>query len=407
MKFWQTISDTFQHAGIPWLFLLLALFTTIMPWNPHFTLPFILACSFIYIEEWKRLDVTSVCLLLLFVYYAYVYRSCGLCDSKFLLAHTAIGPFTFYVYGRNVMSRLQKESEVLAFWLVTIFFMCLFMWINVWLDVIIYGRLVILYRYMSLELGGWENTVTLYGLTVSLGLTGLAIFAAWKRPWVNPMAWVYLLVSLLSFFTIFHFVNRTGIVLLVASFMIVVGYRSIGNWKFVAYVLAGLLLLTLILIATGVINENLLIAYEYRSSNIEDNDAEGLGGRTVRWVDAVEKMWDFPTGWATVSTTFNEYTHNLWLDVLRMAGLVPFFSIILLTLPNIVMAFKVFFYKRNNVLVAAMTVFHAVFFLSCMVEPVTEGLPIYMFMYFMFWGMQSELLDRWNLDPTFVQDTDQ
>ncbi|MEG0012346.1 MAG: hypothetical protein RR706_09320, partial [Muribaculaceae bacterium] len=89
------------------------------------------------------------------------------------------------------------------------------------------------------------------------------------------------------------------------------------------------------------------------------------------------------------------YAHNLLLDVARIAGLIPFFILVIITIRFIVSVFKMLqkkslpMYFKTFLLITSVTIFS-----QMMVEPIMEGvLPLFFFFCFYF-GIISECVKK-------------
>lgn len=60
--------------------------------------------------------------------------------------------------------------------------------------------------------------------------------------------------------------------------------------------------------------------------------ASSVGGRTERWLYALESLASHPMGW---SLSRSGYAHNLWLDVARVAGWIGLFALLLFTVVHL------------------------------------------------------------------------
>ena len=128
-------------------------------------------------------------------------------------------------------------------------------------------------------------------------------------------------------------------------------------------------------------------------SRLQNSDNTGsAGGRTSLWMNAIENLFVHPFGWQGPNV---RYAHNLWLDVARYAGLVPFFLLIVFTLrslKNTVEAVR----KAPKELLLNNTII--VFTLSCMliffVEPIMEGLFFLFTVYCLFQGIINAYLKQ-------------
>ncbi|WP_147321463.1 MULTISPECIES: O-antigen ligase [unclassified Arenibacter] len=96
------------------------------------------------------------------------------------------------------------------------------------------------------------------------------------------------------------------------------------------------------------------------------------GGRTERWIKSFEYLFTHPLGWE--AKEFG-YSHNMWLDVLRAGGIIPFILLIIHSIKSFFQIKRTITISKANILLNGQILFYAIaFFLLFMVEPIFDGL---------------------------------
>lgn len=302
-----------------------------------------------------------------------------------ILSHL-IAPTAFYRYGRWVMHRYKEENKRLSFLVISIILYLLPLFILNIIDISLVG-IVNPTRSMLSEVNDSDTlSATLYGLSASVGIgcvSGFFVKGISKR-----LRIVLIAISILSVLVIVHLVNRTGLVILamcvIASIILTSRKKSIWSLLFVA----SLVLVIAFLILKN-INNDIIEAYAYRERDASFDVSE-IGGRTVLWSDAIGKIFTHPFGWEIEC-----YAHNLWLDIARVGGILPFIMSIIIT----VMVFKKvrIVLKRDNTAfsIIALSVFFAMI-LNSFVEPVIDASILFFSLLFFMIGIINSILVNLN-----------
>ena len=127
-------------------------------------------------------------------------------------------------------------------------------------------------------------------------------------------------------------------------------------------------------------NSELLELYTERNE-----DFATAGNRTNRWSYAIEQLFKYPFGWYD-GTIY--HVHNMWLDIARISGIIPFLILAYFAGKNIIGSF-VLIKRYNTPLMYLMLGLNVCFFTSCFVEPIVGG--IHFMLYCMLWGFQTTL----------------
>ena len=146
-----------------------------------------------------------------------------------------------------------------------------------------------------------------------------------------------------------------------------------------------IVLLYFILLNSGIINSDIVDAYERRN----DIDLMTGGDRPRRWIEALRQLFVYPFGWAENNGTTVYYVHNMWLDIAKVVGIIPF-SVLMAATINSFLNLKKLFKTDRNIVAAVFIGLNACFFFSCFLEPIYGGLHfcLYAFM----WGMQNSFI---------------
>lgn len=353
----------------------------------------LLFCLFSILICWEKtyFDKTSVYLLLFSISYPLVLcMNTGKLNPHYLLY--LIAPIAFYVWGQYIVTKINNQRGLLNFLLLVLIFFAAQTYIITIEDVKEIG-LINPMRTMLRE-GDEEAKInaTLFGLNVSLGLSGLAIFMALKNKFGSIRGFLFLGVFLLSLLTVIHLVNRTGIVVAVFCTFCSYSYSVRKSGKILNAILKILLIIAFVLSVISMSSENgfdIIEAYTDRTIK-ENTSISDYGGRSWRWVDAMGRLFTNPFGWNN-DVKYN-FVHNLWLDVAMFGGIIPFFFIVCATIRSLKQLFQLIKFN-NDIIVNIIFSLSICFILSSFVEPVMVGFDPFFYLYCMIWGIQKKYIE--------------
>lgn len=111
------------------------------------------------------------------------------------------------------------------------------------------------------------------------------------------------------------------------------------------------------------------------------------GGRTEKWIGALESLFTDPFGWELSRLG---YAHNLWLDVARVAGIIPFVLLLFFTVSSIKTWLKSLKLLKCNLFLRNYIFFYFIsIILVFNVEPIMEGMYLLFLFFCMFVGFLS------------------
>ena len=386
---WSFIRDVWNSIkveGIVFILFLASCFTHNMDDGSlvYVSLSVVLLVLFLTIPVKRFID--SIAFLLIFFSISYVFFM-----PVFVFADAArllVGPILMYLYGRFSVYKANYNPQVIT---KLIFLTIVFISFPVWWAVmknILSGNII---STTSIEGARWLTTwgqsnmaaATTYGMIASFGLSGFGYFIASKNKFKGLDNVVFLFCAVLSLLITTYLINRSGIVILGLTTIIALFY-SLKGFHF-----RGILLLLLFvglsvyyLYHMGGDAVEILDAYSERSSITEGGD------RTWRWLDALGRLFTNPFGWSNDNTY--TYVHNMWLDIARVSGIVPFLVYTIATFKIINTNIRLFKKKNNELSLLLITLFTSVF-LSYMIEPVIEANIFYLMIFSWIWGVEREV----------------
>lgn len=321
----------------------------------------------------KNLDMDFLLLFLYSTIYALFYSFDFESQGKQFIAIYAITPPVFYLAGKFLVK--DKPSSNIIYYV--LFGISILYSISALISVFINfyeGGFVQLQRSIPFFWGGKPVSATVMGsfFTLNMCIPALLILSKGKKGVIfNVIAIVTFVISLIC---VLRLGSRTqlGIFLIMTifAFFYMLPKQSIKQ----NVILIGLVCLVIYYISTKVsfnMNADWLTTFSDRMDSSGGNIASG-GGRTERWVKSFEYLFKYPLGWDVKEFG---YSHNLWLDVLRAVGIIPFFILIIYSIRSVKQIYKTTKLNRKATdFNGQVMVYFLAFFALFMVEPIMEGI---------------------------------
>lgn len=374
----KTISKFLKSGGL--LFVLLCVSVLMNHRQGYITLigifSILVICS---ITLRNKIDVGSITILYYVITYILFSSLNRFYYSPSTLVLYAIAPFTFYQFGAQIPKLFRSENAILTTWLIIIFCYSLDIFGVTIANIIDRGQITNASRTFSLDEGGMSIlSATLVGLPMNIAMVGLPMFILIKN---RILKFGYLIVFLLALLTTFSLLNRTGIVVAILCFVVVIGYRSRKNLSILLSATIGIGVIILLLFYFDVINTELLDLYNERNE-----DLSTMGTRTERWSIAFPNLLKHPFGWAPNGEIY--YVHNMWLDIARISGIFPFIILVYMAVDSFRKAYSLIKYKETE-LSYLLFGLNICFFSSCFLEPIYGG--THFMLYCLLWGVENTL----------------
>ena len=287
----------------------------------------------------------------------------------------------FYLFGRYVMSKINRSEDFYKFILILFIAYTLDVFLSLYLDILLTGSLVNTSRSFSFYFDeGSELAATLVGMQVYPCLIGFVLFFILYRS-NKILSFIYLLLASSALLTTVHLVNRTGLVIFViASGLMFINHNRKNLFRLILPCLIIGVITLVVYLGYDLDNSEVMSAYSDRG-----DDVSSAGSRTFLWSHAIKKMFIHPFGWSDAYVDI----HNMWLDIAKVAGIIPFIILVLITIQSIITLCKILRFRKAELSTAFLGLY-VCFFLSLFVEPIRGSTHLFLFV--MLWGMQESYL---------------
>ena len=330
----------------------------------------------------KKVDINSFAILAYSVMFVLLSTFNGFSYSLSSYVLYLVAPFVFYQFGRELVLRMRTSEYVLIAWLIIVICYSIDVFLTTISNIRETGILTDSDRSFYLTgSNAIQMSATVVGLSMNIGMIGLPMLFVVKGKLLRLSFFTLFILSLI---TTVSLLNRTAIVVAVSVFLIILLYKYKRNLKTFLLLLSILIGIIFMLMHWGFISSDIIELYNERNVDIAT-----FGSRTESWSKAFEYLITRPLGWADSIGSY--YVHNMWLDVARVSGIIPFILLAYITLDSMITAFKTL--RKNETQLSYMLVgLNICFFASCFVEPVYGG--THMLLYFMLWGTTKAFAER-------------
>ena len=366
----KNIIDVIKRGG--WLYLFFCIMTLTSFAHLHEYLVCLFCAIVLSRIRSKDMDRTAVMLLLFGVINGMILIGTGGLSGMGRFLANMLGPFLFYIYGKQLITIFESEKDLLIMLLIVFVAFLGMTYYSVLLDLNNVGIV-----NKTRELG--EDVfvkATILGLITSIGYCGLPTFLSINKPFKSPLAIGFLLLTVLSLLTCVHLINRSGLLVFVFCVFITLLYLSqSNNQKYMTFVfLAGLIGLFYYVYKNTIIID-VLNAYDNRNIG----DISTAGGRSLMWRQGLQYLIQNPFGFSNKMY----YCHNLWIVIVVafIMGHAPIFKLVKI---------------KGSPWICTLLGLNICFLVSSFMEPVTHANPYYFYLYCFFFGLQHATLQHAN-----------
>lgn len=339
----------------------------------------------------KSIDVIIVKIILFSVTY-----------TLFLLANNLIDlyngnvfmhffyPTFFYLIGTYISS---KKYNYMYIYICTIVFFTAIPSISlIFKDIYLNGFLNI----SRIVYDGKEEflVATLHGVNLSLGLTFIGlIFYRTVDKTDFKLKLIFIIFSIICLVCNLHLLNRTAFYIVAFSILSQIVLSKFYN--ILKYII-GLILVFTVISNLKIIKYDELFSYYENRSNFESENNVLLGDRLTRWNSGINSLISNPFGGGVYNKDKRYYAHNFWLDIGEMAGIIPFFLIVNITFNYYkrIIRTVVNYNFQINFTMALFILINIGIIIVFFVEPIYEGSPQYVYMFFLIMGMFKTIEEK-------------
>lgn len=345
-------------------------------------------CIVLYVPILRYIDKTAGFIILFSCSYCLILLFHNIDNLANFISYL-VCPTLFYCYGRYIVDKTGGDiNNITIFLCFSVLLFSFVLHISAILDILQNGfinttRTFPIWGSVS---GRGTLSATIYGLVASLGLVGLPLFFV-KTKLKPIIKFTFLLIAVLSLITVIHLINRTGIIVLLLCLAAIIFYKNNGNIFQLIIICSVIFVIIILLLHFQIINQDISNAYLERNEGISSVDT--AGGRTDKWIIGINNLFRYPFGWSEEKLQYG-YAHNMWIDIARVSGILPFAFFCIATILSYFDLLKLLKY-REQTLTPLILGLNVCFFFSSFVEPIIDALPLYLYLYIMLWGMQHQL----------------
>lgn len=380
-ELYNSIKGVFKSGGYSFLLLLAVLFFSADSVSIYFLILFgLVQLPLLFARDGSRHIIS---LLVFSISYALIWFMTGTISSIAILISICLCPSIFFLYGSKIGKNFDysKELPIALLLLITIM---LFNVYNATIRNVIEVGIVDPTRQLVFEGDESSSNATVWGLLVSpaLGLLTVPLFVSKPIRRIWPV--LYTIVSILAILTVVHVINRGGLIIAtIAVFVsLFVRYKEKKFLLILAVVISVVAIVSIIPTSGDVFD-----AYNARSS------AGDEGERIVRWQYGLGNLLKYPFGWNDDSLSHQYFMHNLWLDVARVSGIIPFLALVVATIRTFKNAYKLTMLSHSVTTIIIISIFITTF-LSCFMEPALEAKQVAVYFFIFIWGIMDGVLQN-------------
>ena len=335
----------------------------------------------------KSLDRNFMLITLLSVTYAafYTFHAAETKGLAYIGIYSLMPP-TFYLLGKYILAKQNSPKNLfyLSFFIFTLYSLPALISV---LLVFFEGGFSQFKRTLPMFWDGRELSATIMGsyLTFNMCLSAILIVNLGRQKLLYNL--LFGAIFVLSLISAIRLGSRTQLSIFLITTAVVIFYlmprQSLKRNVFLFMFLGAVIAYILSTISFD-LREDWLTNFADRMDSSGGDIASG-GGRSERWIKSLENLFKKPLGWD--KEEFG-HAHNLWLDVLRAAGIIPFILLLLFTFNSLKQVRKAI---RINpqwlVLNVSIFTYTIAFLLIFMVEPIFDGIFSLFVLFCLYIGM--------------------
>lgn len=293
-------------------------------------------------------------------------------------------PLIIFKIGKLIIELLRTEKNIVLFMTLTLIalsFIFLYSVIGTYLNDGIIGSRTAEIRFNSRTEAVSELNATLVSLHIVPLMSFIPLYFFQRTGELTKFFFLGSILTILAIMVTSLLASRSPIVILAILLLLnfYYGFRKVNNYsKAVIFSL-----FFLIIYSVSVFDfsnfELTSILYERMVSD----DFSEAGSRTGMWLLGIENVFKFPFGGERLKIN---YFHNLWLDLRHIAGVIPMFLLIIISLMFNFSAVRIYNSKIfSTEFKAFVNSVYISLFLMMFIEPVIEGSFVF-FLYYIFIG---------------------
>jgi len=377
-----------QSIGLLITFLLLLY--VVVPFNISFILGYALIALFLFKKEFllRNMDSDFVLLSIFSITYAAFYSFDPVGGGQFILIY-ALFPPAFYLMGKY-LTRKNTSSNLIFYIILVIGFAFSFSaLVSVFIN-FLQGGFSQMSRHIPMFWTDELTYATKMGIFFTFNMCIPALLIADQGKSKLILRIIASTIFVLSLICVIRIGSRTqlGVIIItcLTAMLYVVPKQSFKK-NFALFVVLGVFTTIIYKNVSFDLNADWLTTFAGRLEKGTDDIASG-GGRSQRWVKSIENIFKKPLGWGLEEFG---YAHNLWFDILRVSGIIPFILLIIFTIRSILSIRKTIKLNQHDLKFNVLILVYGIsFFLLFMVEPIFDGVFSMFVIFCLFIGMLNK-----------------
>lgn len=343
----------------------------------------------------RRSIITSTSLIAFSIYYAFANKYYGFSESLIITIGYLVSPIVMFLLGYTILNTENRYKVSLWIMITVPLSTTLFSIFSVFRTRLIYGSLEnaspIHAGRSVMSLWG-DNFISATGMNtyVSLGIALTPVFFMTNKYLgkKNKAIKIIIMISIISsLYITFILANRTGLLILLLTFISTFFFSEKGSTRKVKNLLS---VFSVFIFGYILFSINFLsLKDKWLSSSLgkRTNASLSLGDpRLEAWKKSFIGLFDNPTGGRKTDLTLN-YAHNLWLDVGYDAGIIPFILLVLFSVIGIFSVIKFLKCKNPYILNALVVSSFTAILVTCFMEPILQGWFYYFTIFCLYLGI--------------------
>lgn len=354
-----------------------------------FVSPFVFLFSF-KTHRSKMFFLASTILALFGITYAFItyyYDFFGLLNT---FSH-AVFPICLYILGYTLGEEDFRYKKTYTFIYMLLIGLSLYILLSYLWTLSVFGSLDVAKdelhsRSIASIWDGSQIKATVVTVFVSFGLALVPTLFIRDKSVEKTGLLVFKCINLFCFFIAFFITiqmsSRTAVIIVLLSFLTVYFFSSKLSFKKTIITPAAFIIFLILI--WGLYKLNIFkIRYWWESTAVYSRfQSKSLGSdRYEGWKEIIQGLLHHPMGGREIDLS-TAYAHNLWLDVVYDAGIVPFILLIIFTLIVFVSFIKFTFLEHPPFIKTLLVAIYTAFFVSLMTEPILATFERFYFVIF-------------------------
>jgi len=297
-----------------------------------------------------------------------------------------IYPTAFYLAGKYIASKYKDSNIIIIFWLIIFIAFTLKDFTLIYSDFVQVGGVISSNRTLLDSNGNVIDAATKFNVDLSFALTSIAmILVPISTKYQRNYKIIWFIIGILCLLISLRLINRTAILLVGFSFLIIAFYLLI-RWKRSNALIFIIVIFTILFlyISSFEIFQQVKDAFSKRNASL----ASG-GDRFVLWDYGIKLLTTDPLG--IKFSKEHQQCHNLWLDINKSGGILSFAIFIFFTYYSVKRTFIYILKKKIEIFLQCFILCLSIaFYIICFTETILYETH-YLLLFILFCGMTNQL----------------